>query len=219
MVGRRLAVRRRIYTKVAATVAVAATVIVTISVFLGLTTRASFVPLGIGIGSLTLGCLAWEIVERHAEKGVTMWAWCAVPLSIFFAFGSLPFLASAVYPPLTDFLKSKGRLEAHYFEDDRGAAVEVYFPHPMEQVGANLTLESEPLPDGFTEQRLKDGSPAWEWRSFQTLRVRLAPLAETLDLDGAPPTIRVNTLPAVERFRTLKGDAIPPQTIVNVRGR
>ena len=215
MAERRVA-RPRLYTKIAAAISGGATLIVVLLWGLGFVDATSFRPLLYGAACLALGSLAWEVVARHDPARPSIWAWGAVPLSIFLCFISLPFLATAVYPPLGRFMERTGRLEASYFEETVGPILEIHFPDPMEQSGHNLTLDSHALPEGFPEVRLEDGTAAWEWRSFQTLRVRLGPLLDSFELQR-PPTIRINTLPEVERFRTLKGEATTPQTIIEVR--
>ena len=159
--------------------------------------------------------VVWEVVERHERPGggVHLSAWVALPLSVFLAFASIPFLAVSVYPPLERFITQRGRVEADLREVDGRLSLSIFFPHTMKKTGLNLTLDSRAVPAEYADAVGREGGAALiRWESFQTLWLDLDAILNDLDLKR-PGTLGVNTLPNAPKFTYQSGDPVPPQQV------
>ena len=164
-------------------------------------------PLGIGAACIALGACLWEIVERGAGGDrPSLGAWLALPLAMFLAVASLPFLGMAVYPPLEEFILREGRIEAR----TQGGGIEIDFPRAVIPGPLNLRIDGVDIPPGLGERP----SDPVRWSGPHRMLIDLERLsAELPGTPRRPSRAAVNAARGIPRMRYVTGEPVPRQTL------
>ena len=208
---------RRLLTRAVAALLGIVSLIVVVLWLVGLAGSGSLKCLAVGIGLGLLATLLWELVVRGTNQqvdgesgkargenlhrvedrsGQKVWVesnpgpltWIAFPLALLAYFGMVPFLALAVYPPLSEFFERDGRVEVQRVRRSDGRYIEVLFPREMSQTGNNLRLNDRYVPPEFFEA---DRGIA-RWRGPRTLSVSLDRLLAELGIEAPIERVAVN---------------------------